>query len=185
MVWPRRSHLHTHQAQGSASSTAPAPLAILRLGSTASRLPKTPSCGHFAFVEHCRGLHTLAHDDPTFPATGTKQGYAGAADPSVGGTRGFADVRRSVTLLNHHVVSALVRHGLPAVAMGPFPAWACTNGQLMAQDGMEGVKQALGCGLLPVLHGDAVLDTEIGCTILGYHPPPAPAPILVCSILLV
>lgn len=91
---------------------------------------------------------------------------AGAEEES-DGTLGFCDVRRSVTLLNHMVVTALVSQGIPAVAMHPFPAWECSSGQLFDKDGMKNVGRAMEAGFVPVLHGDAVLDTNLGCTILG------------------
>jgi hypothetical protein len=50
-----------------------------------------------------------------------------------------------------------------------FPS-ACTLGPQVVTDGCDAVRAAMEAGLLPVLHGDAVLDEELGCTILGGDP---------------
>ena len=79
---------------------------------------------------------------------------------------GFADTRRSVTRLNHYLVEALVKEGVPAVGVSPFPVWTCDNGELEA-DGVPLIEQLLDTGMVPVMHGDAVLDKARGCTILS------------------
>jgi isopentenyl phosphate kinase len=43
---------------------------------------------------------------------------------------GFAKTRRSVTLLNHLVVSAMIDAGLPAVGLSPYGSCYCQNGAL-------------------------------------------------------
>lgn len=80
--------------------------------------------------------------------------------------QGFAATRASVTKLNQLVVAALVAAGVPAVGVSPCPAWT-TRQRQVATDGCGGVAALLGAGLVPVLHGDAVLDEELGCTILS------------------
>lgn len=37
----------------------------------------------------------------------------------------------------------------------------------VVRHGCDAVAELLAAGLLPVLHGDAVLDTALGCTILS------------------
>lgn len=80
--------------------------------------------------------------------------------------RGFAATRASVTKLSQAVVAALLAHGVPAVAVSPCPTWT-TRRRQVAADGCDGVAALLAAGLVPVLHGDAVLDLELGCTILS------------------
>ncbi|KAL4430841.1 hypothetical protein ABPG75_006097 [Micractinium tetrahymenae] len=87
-----------------------------------------------------------------------------AASPAV--RRGFADTRASVTRLNHLVVSALLAAGVPAAGLSPCGAWT-TRQRRVASDGYAAVAGLLAAGLVPVLHGDAVLDEELGCTILS------------------
>jgi isopentenyl phosphate kinase len=72
---------------------------------------------------------------------------------------GFALTRSSVTRLNALVVQALNDAGVPAVGISPFPSWRTTSGRL-STDAMGCVEPPAGAGLVPVLHGDGVLDDE-------------------------
>lgn len=95
---------------------------------------------------------------------------AGVAGGGIHGSdavrRGFAATRASVTRLNQLVAAALLAVGVPAVAVSPCPTWSCRRRQVAA-DGCASVAALLAAGLVPVLHGDAVLDAELGCTILS------------------
>lgn len=91
----------------------------------------------------------------------------GPLSPSPSAVRqGFAATRASVTKLNQLVVAALLAAGVPAVGVSPFPTWTTRRRRVMA-DGCDGVAALLAAGLVPVLHGDAVLDEQLGCTILS------------------
>ncbi|KAI3433647.1 hypothetical protein D9Q98_003456 [Chlorella vulgaris] len=79
---------------------------------------------------------------------------------------GFAGVRASVTKLNSLVVSALLAAGVPAVGLSPCGTWTTSNRRLVA-DGCGAAAALLAAGLVPVLHGDCVLDESLGCTILS------------------
>ncbi|WIA37910.1 hypothetical protein OEZ86_001287 [Tetradesmus obliquus] len=91
----------------------------------------------------------------------------GGHDPAAA-VRGFVETRRSVTQLNHAVVSALVDAGVPAVGLSPCGTWSCSGRQLQdASPGIAAVQAALQHGLVPVLHGDCVFDATLGVTILS------------------
>ena len=88
---------------------------------------------------------------------------------------GFADTRRSVTRLNHYLVEALVKEGVPAVGVSPFPVWTCDNGELEA-DGVPLIEQLLDTGMAPA--GDAWRcrprqGTRMHYSIWRHHPAPA------------
>lgn len=78
----------------------------------------------------------------------------------------IADNRRSVTRLNHMVVDELINMGIPAVGVSPFPHWVCSNRKVITV-AIDQVQAVVDAGMLPVLHGDVVLDTVLGCTILS------------------
>lgn len=84
---------------------------------------------------------------------------------------GFAKTRLSVTTLNKHVITALISQGLPAVAISPCPFVGTTKkklpGSQLPTDAAEGIIGLLKRGLVPVVHGDAVLDAEQGVAILS------------------
>lgn len=80
---------------------------------------------------------------------------------------GFARTRRSVTRLNHLVVSALIDAGIPAVGLSPFGSCFSIQGQLQLteqhspgwqQGYVDAVQATLCSGLVPVLHGDGILE---------------------------
>ncbi|XP_022946700.1 uncharacterized protein LOC111450692 [Cucurbita moschata] len=80
---------------------------------------------------------------------------------------GFVATRISVTLLNLQIVRALAREGIPSVGMSPFSCgWSTCERNMDAVD-LHGVSKAINSGFVPVLHGDAVFDDSLGCTILS------------------
>ena len=48
----------------------------------------------------------------------------------------------------------------------PFGRWETSNGKVIKHD-TAGIHDLVCEGFVPILHGDCVLDTEIGCTILS------------------
>lgn len=80
---------------------------------------------------------------------------------------GFADTRRAVTLLNHEVVSRLVKANVPAVGLSPFPTSSTESKHLRLPGSMAHAREVLDRGLVPVLHGDAVFDDVQGSAIVS------------------
>jgi isopentenyl phosphate kinase len=79
---------------------------------------------------------------------------------------GFVEVWRDASALNRLVVEALQRAGLPAIAMPPSASVLAQDGKVARWD-LSILKAALEHGLLPVVHGDVVFDTNRGGTILS------------------
>lgn len=79
---------------------------------------------------------------------------------------GIAECRRSVCALNQSLVASLVAAGLPAVSVSPFPTWR-TRGRRLVSHGADSIRELMRAGLVPVLHGDVVLDGAQGCAILS------------------
>ncbi|KAM6548388.1 hypothetical protein CsatB_020064 [Cannabis sativa] len=80
---------------------------------------------------------------------------------------GFVATRISVTKLNHEIVRALAREGIPSVGVSPFSCGWSTNMRNIASADLSAMTNAIDSGFVPVTHGDAVLDDELGCTILS------------------
>jgi isopentenyl phosphate kinase len=80
--------------------------------------------------------------------------------------RGFVEVWREATKLNHHVLQALEKAGLPALALPPSASVLALNGKVASWN-LEPLQHALDRHLLPVINGDVVFDTELGGTILS------------------
>ncbi|MCD9638951.1 hypothetical protein HAX54_023174 [Datura stramonium] len=80
---------------------------------------------------------------------------------------GFVATRISVTSLNLEIVRALAREGIPSIGMSPFSCGWSTCQRNMTEADISMVIKAIDTGFIPVLHGDAVLDTLQECTILS------------------
>ncbi|XP_031490197.1 isopentenyl phosphate kinase isoform X2 [Nymphaea colorata] len=82
-------------------------------------------------------------------------------------TAGFVATRISVTALNLEIVRALAKEGIPSVGISPFSCgWSTCEKKIQCAD-ISPVTHAIDSGLIPVMHGDAVLDSSQGCTILS------------------
>ncbi|KAK3162031.1 hypothetical protein QOZ80_1BG0084390 [Eleusine coracana subsp. coracana] len=80
---------------------------------------------------------------------------------------GFVATRISVTSLNQEIVRALAREGIPSVGMSPFACGWSTQQRSLTSINTSQISEALHAGFVPVLHGDAVLDELLDCTILS------------------
>jgi isopentenyl phosphate kinase len=92
---------------------------------------------------------------------GTRQGVHTAQE-----WQGFAEIWREAAALNTLVTDALHLAGLPAIALHPLPAVIAEDGKVTAWD-LAPIRHALDAGLLPVIHGDVIFDTQRGGTILS------------------
>jgi isopentenyl phosphate kinase len=79
---------------------------------------------------------------------------------------GFAETHHVMTVLNGLFMDALIWRGIPAIGMAPASCILTKNGRIACfEEGL--LKRLLEMGFIPVLYGDAVLDTELGFTILS------------------
>jgi len=126
-----------------------------RLACVHSRLMNTSSPACYMVVVH--GAGSFGHHQ-------AKQGrvHLGRSSSCEFPAVPFAATRSSVTRLNTAVVCALLDADLPAVSMSPFPVWH-RSPSLFADCVLDAMRE----GLIPVLHGDAVLDPERRCAILS------------------
>ncbi|PNW73963.1 hypothetical protein CHLRE_13g579800v5 [Chlamydomonas reinhardtii] len=134
---------------------------LVRTLATTSGLPEaeasTSGAGGTVLVH---GAGSFGH----FPASEYGVVRGPISDPRV--RRGFTLSRASVTKLNGLVVGALVAAGVPAVGLSPLGLYHTCNKQVAVSGGAS-ASALLAAGLLPVLHGDCVLDTALGCTVLS------------------
>ncbi len=91
----------------------------------------------------------------------TRQGVHSAQD-----WQGFVEVWREAAALDHWVVDALARAGLPAMAFPPSASLIARDGQVEAWN-LAPILSALQSGLLPVVYGDVVFDRVRGGTIFS------------------
>jgi isopentenyl phosphate kinase len=79
---------------------------------------------------------------------------------------GIVQVAAAARQLNAIVMEALLKAGVQAVAVSPLSMMTAANFNL-GHIFTDSVEQLLKLGLLPVVHGDQVLDSEVGCTIFS------------------
>jgi isopentenyl phosphate kinase len=79
---------------------------------------------------------------------------------------GFSQTHLAMTLLNSWVMEALIRHNIPAVEVHPSSCAVTKAGRIINME-LEPLKKMLKIGFVPVLYGDAVLDSKKGFAILS------------------
>ncbi len=79
---------------------------------------------------------------------------------------GFAETHHLMTVLNGLLMDALIWHAIPAVSVTPSSVIVTKNGRIQSFDHAS-IGKLLDMSFLPVLYGDAVLDSELGFTILS------------------
>jgi len=79
---------------------------------------------------------------------------------------GFAETHHLMTVLNGLFIDSLIWHDIPAVSITPSSCIMTENGRIRCFEDTP-LKMLLKTGFLPVLYGDAVLDSKLGFTILS------------------
>jgi len=79
---------------------------------------------------------------------------------------GFAETHHVMTVLNGLLMDALIWRNIPAVSITPSSCIMTKKGRIQCFEEAP-LKMLLEMGFLPVMYGDAVLDTELGFTILS------------------
>lgn len=79
---------------------------------------------------------------------------------------GFAEVWKEARALNQIVLAALLEEGLPAISLPPSASISTQDGQIQVWN-LHPLLSALEHGLLPLINGDVIFDTQRGGTILS------------------
>ncbi|CDS08852.1 hypothetical protein LRAMOSA10213 [Lichtheimia ramosa] len=84
---------------------------------------------------------------------------------------GFAHTRKCLLQLHLQLLGRLQQRGLPVLSLSPFDHVETDGGDrsstMCFQSLAQRADQLLKLGFIPLLHGDAVLDRTLGCTILS------------------
>jgi len=92
---------------------------------------------------------------------GIKEGYRELSQ-----IMGFSKTHQAMTTLNKLVVDALINHNISAVAVQPSSCIITKMGRIYVMEERP-LTKLLEMGFVPVLYGDAVLDSDIGFSILS------------------
>jgi len=79
---------------------------------------------------------------------------------------GFSETHHVMTVLNGLFMDALIWHNIPAVSITPSSCIVTKNGRIQCFEDAP-LKILLKMAFLPVLYGDAVLDSKLGFTIIS------------------
>jgi isopentenyl phosphate kinase len=85
---------------------------------------------------------------------------------AVGQTEGIYVTHRVVSSLNDAVTSALREAGIAAIGIHPLHAGVADNGRLVTFESRH-LEQMLALGMVPVIHGDVVMDLSRGACIVS------------------
>lgn len=80
--------------------------------------------------------------------------------------RGIAEVADVAAQLNRIVIKQLLQTGVNAVTISPLSTMLARSHALQSFCS-ESLEEVFRLGLLPVVHGDQIIDTEAGCTIFS------------------
>lgn len=98
---------------------------------------------------------------PVAEQYGIKEGYRDSSQ-----IIGFSKTHQAMTKLNKLVVDSLINHTIPAVEVQPLSCVVTKSGRIQSMEERP-LKKMLEMGFVPVLYGDAVLDSETGFAILS------------------
>ncbi|MFY9750423.1 MAG: isopentenyl phosphate kinase [Methanoregula sp.] len=129
-------------------------------------------------VNHA-ALSGIAADIAVVPATGivVVHGAGSCGHPearkyrldqgvAAGQTEGIAVTHRAVSALNAEVVAALRSAGVQALGVHPLHAGVADKGRLVAFESRH-LEKMLALGMVPVIHGDVVMDLSRGACIVS------------------
>ena len=98
---------------------------------------------------------------PVAEQYGIKEGYKDSSQ-----IIGFSKTHQAMTKLNKLIVDSLINHNIPAVEVQPSSCVVTKAGRIQSME-EKLLKKMLEMGFVPVLYGDAVLDSETGFAILS------------------
>ena len=147
---------------------------VLKLGGSVITDKKAPSTPNLEAIERLadeisRAKVTsliLVHGGGSFghPVAKRYNLVEGYEDPSQ--ITGFSETHRAMTKLNSLVMEALINHNIDALVVQPSSFVVTKAGRIQSME-LKPMKRMLNMGFVPVLYGDAVLDSEKGFAILS------------------
>jgi len=92
---------------------------------------------------------------------GIREGYKDSSQ-----IMGFSKTHQAMTKLNKLIVDSLINHNIPAVGVQPSSCVVTKAGRIQSME-EKPLRKMLEMGFVPILYGDAALDSETGFAILS------------------
>lgn len=147
---------------------------VLKLGGSVITDKEKPSTPNFEIIERLAkeiaranvSSLILVHGGGSFghPIAKKYNLIKGYNDPSQ--IVGFSEAHRAMTKLNSIIIEALIQQNVNAVVVQPSSCVITRFGRIQSLE-LKPLERMLNLGLVPVLYGDAVLDSERGFAILS------------------
>lgn len=148
---------------------------ILKLGGSIITRKEKPLTPNLSAIKRIAGEISQAHvpqlviihgggsfGHPLAKQYRIKEGYSGEQDQLLG----FSKTHQAMRTLNKLILDALLQHNIAAVAVSPLSCVATKHGRIATSIEFP-LKTLLETGFTPVLYGDAIVDSELGFTILS------------------
>lgn len=103
------------------------------------------------------GRLVLGHGAGSFGHAAARRHGVGSGPVAPDGAAGIADVQDRTARLHRRVIESLLRAGVPAFSQSPSSLAVARDGRV-GSFAVDGLRAALDVGLVPVVHGDVVLD---------------------------
>lgn len=108
----------------------------------------------------------LGHGSGSFGHAAAKRHHTQDGVKTSADWLGFAEVAQKARELNELVTNMAISVGMPVIVHRPSALVLAQNHQIIRWD-TAGIKTTLDKGGVPLIYGDAVIDTELGGTILS------------------
>lgn len=126
------------------------------------------SCAQIKEVLDRGGSVVVVHGAGSFGHFQAKQYGLSKGGRAADWREGLACTRRSVLRLNGLVCDSLISHGVPCGALPPFALVQYKDGVDISIPSLtEAIASLLDSGLVPVTHGDVVLDSSRRCAVMS------------------
>ena len=170
--------MHFNSQPHQNTSTMTAPPTILKLGgSILTEKTDTPTPKPAAIRRCAREIASSISQDSPVGAGGPLIIIHGAGSfghpqakehskPAGFTNSGIIEIHRAVSSLNDLVIEAMVENGVPAVPLHPFGCMVAENGRIAEME-TDQIEIMLARGIVPVLHGDVVMDLKTGASIVS------------------
>jgi len=112
-------------------------------------------------LKSCKGKLLIAHGSGSFGHTLALRYKTQLGIINSKSIKGFPLVADAAVKINRIVIENFLKVGLPTVSFSPL-SFIFTNNQKVSKHLTDQIKNALNIGLIPIVYGDAVMDTKMG-----------------------
>ncbi|MHC1566611.1 MAG: isopentenyl phosphate kinase [Candidatus Syntropharchaeia archaeon] len=144
-------------------------LTILKIGGSVLTEKREENRAKFNEIRRIAGEISEFHENLLFVHGAGSFGHPQAEKEKTRGkysSKSLFIIHRSVKVLNEFILNALFEEGVPAAPIHPLSCVVAKKGRIKSMM-LDQIIKLLDYGILPVLHGDVVVDEDLGISILS------------------